>query len=106
MYFLITIYSAILSPKYIEIPGNEVFYMTYYEKLAALGLNIAYYRKLRFLTQEQFAEKANISISTVRKIENPNLFTGITFEKICRIADALGVTESALLDFRNPNGST
>lgn len=77
--------------------------MTYGEKLIALGLNIAYYRKLRLLTQEQPAEKAKVSISTIRKIENPNMFTGVTFEKICRLADALDVTESELLDFRKPN---
>lgn len=76
--------------------------MTYGEKLVALGLNIAYYRKLRFLTQEKLAEKANVSISTIRKLENPNLFMGITFDKICRLAVALDVTESELLDFRDP----
>ena len=74
--------------------------MTYGEKLIALGLNIAYYRKLRFMTQEQLAEKANISISTIRKLENPNIFIGITFEKMCLIANALDITESELLDFR------
>ena len=74
--------------------------MTYGEKLIALGLNIAYYRKLRLLTQEKLAEKANVSISTIRKLENPNLFMGIAFEKICRLATALDITESELLDFR------
>lgn len=74
--------------------------MTYSEKLIALGLNIAYYRKLRLLTQEQLAEKANVSISTIRKLENPNLFTGVTFEKLCSLSVALGITESELLNFR------
>ena len=74
--------------------------MTYGEKLIALGLNIAYYRKLRLMTQEQLAEKANISISTIRKLENPNIFICITFEKMCLIANALDITESELLDFR------
>ncbi len=76
--------------------------MTYGEKLIALGLNIAYYRKLRLLTQEKLAEKANISISTIRKLENPNMFIGVTFEKICRLANALDISESELLDFRKP----
>lgn len=74
--------------------------MTYSEKLIALGLNIAYYRKLRLMTQEKLAEKADISISTIRKLENPNLFTGVTFDKICKLAQALEITESQLLDFR------
>lgn len=67
--------------------------MTYSEKLIALGLNIAYYRKLRLLTQEKLAEKAEISISTVRKLENPNMFTGVSFEMICVLAAALEVTK-------------
>lgn len=74
--------------------------MTYSEKLIALGLNIAYYRKLRLMTQEKLVEKADISISTIRKLENPNLFTGVTFDKICKLAQALEITESQLLDFR------
>lgn len=76
--------------------------MTYGEKLIALGLNIAYYRKLRLLTQEDLAEKASVSISTIRKLENPNMFTGVTFEKICSLANALDISESELLDFRKP----
>ena len=32
----------------------------YRERYRALGLNIAYYRKLRGMTQEQLAEKAEI----------------------------------------------
>lgn len=74
--------------------------MTYREKLTALGLNIAYYRKLRLLTQDKLAEKADVSISTIRKLENPNEFLGVTFEKLCSLANALDVTESELLNFR------
>lgn len=74
--------------------------MSYYKKLLKLGLNIAYYRKYKFLTQEQLAEKAGISTSFVAKIENPNIFVGITFEKLCKIAGALDIKEMDLLDFR------
>lgn len=76
--------------------------MTYRDKLIAFGLNLAYYRKFKLLTQEQLAEKAKVSISTVRQLENPNMYTGVTFDKICRFADALGISESELLDFRIP----
>ena len=48
--------------------------MEYLDKLVALGLNVAYYRKLRLMTQEQLAEKAKISVSTIRKLENPSCF--------------------------------
>jgi transcriptional regulator with XRE-family HTH domain len=74
--------------------------VSYYKKLLKLGLNIVYYRKYKFLTQEQLAEKADISTSFVAKIENPNIFVGITFEKLCKIAGALDINEMDLLDFR------
>ncbi len=74
--------------------------MTYGEKLIALGLNIVYYRKLRLLTQEKLAEKANVSLSTIRKLENPNMFTGVSFEMICKISSALNISESELLNFK------
>lgn len=73
--------------------------MRYSEKLLRLGSNIAYYRKYRLLTQQELAEKANMSSSFITKLENPNIFIGITFEKLCKIAKALGVTEAELLDF-------
>ncbi len=76
--------------------------MKYSEKLLNLGLNIAYYRKYRSFTQEQLAEKTGISASFVTKLENPNIFIGITFEKLCRIANALNISEMDLLNFRNP----
>ena len=74
--------------------------MKYAEKMIAFGLNVAYYRKKQLMTQEQLAEKIHLSIGTIRRIENPNIYAGTTLETICRLADALHVTESALLDFR------
>ncbi len=74
--------------------------MKYRDKLIALGLNIAYYRKYRLLTQAELAEKAKVSVSTIQKLENANLYAGASFEVICKIAEALGVNESELLDFK------
>lgn len=75
--------------------------MKYREKLLKLGLNIAYYRKLKSYSQEQLAEKTGISVSFISKLENPNVFIGISFENICKISNALGIKESSLLDFRD-----
>lgn len=75
--------------------------MKYGDKMIAFGLNIVYYRKLKLLTQEQLAEKANVSIGTIQKLENPNLYAGTTLDTLCKIAGALQMTESELLDFRN-----
>ncbi len=41
----------------------------YKSRYRTLGLNIAYYRKLQGLTQEQLAEKAGIERSRISKTE-------------------------------------
>ncbi len=61
----------------------------YVERYRTLGLNIAYYRKLRGLTQEQLAEKAGIERSRVSKTEIA--WVGTSLDMIFRIADALEV---------------
>lgn len=67
----------------------------YKERYRVLGLNIAYYRKLRGLTQEQLAEKAGIDRSRVSKTEIAWVGTGL--DTIYRIADALDVEPYKLL---------
>lgn len=79
---------------------NDMIEVKYKDKLIALGLNVAYYRKYRLMTQAELAEKASVSVSTIQKLENANLYTRVSLETICKIADALGVSESDLLDFK------
>ncbi len=67
----------------------------YTERYRTLGLNIAYYRKLRGLTQEQLAEKAGIERSRVSKTEIA--WVGTSLDMIYRIADALEVEPYKLL---------
>ncbi len=67
----------------------------YTERYRTLGLNIAYYRKLRGLTQEQLAEKAGIERSRVSKTEIA--WVGTSLDMIFRIADALEVEPYKLL---------
>ncbi len=67
----------------------------YVERYRTLGLNIAYYRKLRGLTQEQLAEKAGIERSRVSKTEIA--WVGTSLDMIFRIADALEVEPYKLL---------
>ena len=54
-----------------------------------LGLNIAYYRKLKGLTQEQLAEKAGIERSRVSKTEIA--WVGTSLDMVFKIADALEI---------------
>ena len=56
-----------------------------------LGLTIAYYRKLRGITQLQLAESVNLSRTHISTLEAPNMPTSISLDKLMDIADALDV---------------
>lgn len=66
-----------------------------------LGLNIAYYRKLKGLSQLQLAEAVGISRTHISNIEAPNMPTSISLETLMDIADALEVPAEALFSFRH-----
>lgn len=67
----------------------------YKERYKTLGLNIAYYRKKRGLTQEQLAEKAGMERSRISKTEIA--WAGISLDMVFRIADALEIEPYKLL---------
>ena len=73
----------------------------YINKFRIIGLNIAYYRKLRGLTQLQLAELVNVSRTHISNIEAPNMPTSISLEKLLDIADVLNIPPSYLLDDRS-----
>ena len=64
-----------------------------------IGLNIAYYRKLKGLTQLQLSEKINISRTHMSNIEAPNIHTSISLETLLNIADVLDVPAMNFLSF-------
>lgn len=66
-----------------------------------LGLTIAYYRKLRGLTQAELAEATNLSRTHISNIEAPNGKTSISRNKLFDIADVLEVPVKDLFDFRD-----
>lgn len=66
-----------------------------------LGLTIAYYRKLRGLTQAELAEATNLSRTHISNIETPNGKTSISLNKLFDIADVLEVPVKDLFDFRD-----
>ena len=73
----------------------------YKQNFKIIGLNIAYYRKLKGLSQMQLAEKANISRTHLSNIEAPNMPTSISLETLFDIAEILEVPAAYLLSFRN-----
>lgn len=66
-----------------------------------LGLTIAYYRKLRGLTQAELAEATNLSRTHISNIEAPNGKITISLNKLFDIADVLEVPVKDLFDFRD-----
>ena len=68
------------------------------DRFIALGLNIALYRKLAGMSQEQLAEKASISRSHLSSIEAPNTVRPFSVEVLYNIADALGLRAGDLLN--------
>lgn len=67
-------------------------------KYRHLGLNIAYYRKERGLSQESLAELVNISRTHMSRIETADC--AVSLDVVFDICDALNVPPSKLFDFR------
>ena len=70
----------------------------YREQYIRFGLKIQYYRKLRGLTQEAFADKTGNSWSFVAKVESPTRAFGVSMETLFKIAEALEVPVSKLFE--------
>ncbi len=72
--------------------------MHQYNKYKQLGLNIAYYRKQRDLSQIQLAELINISRTHMSRIETADC--AVSLDVIFDICDALHIPPTKLFDFR------
>lgn len=69
------------------------------EKYKFLGLNIAYYRKEKGLSQSQLAELVNISRTHMSRIETADC--AVSLDVVFDICDALCIKPSKLFDFRD-----
>lgn len=76
--------------------SKKIKHKNYYTRL---GLNIAYYRKLKGLTQMALAEAVDISRTHMSNIEAPNMPTAISMELVFDIADVLEIPVKTLFDF-------
>lgn len=70
-----------------------------FEKYRALGLNIAYYRKQKRLSQEQLAELINISRTHMSRIETAEC--AVSLDVVFEICDVLDIKPNKLFDFRD-----
>lgn len=68
------------------------------EKYKKLGLNIAYYRKAKGLSQIQLAELINISRTHMSRIETADC--AVSLDVVFTICDVLDIPPSKIFDFR------
>ena len=73
----------------------------YESEYLQLGLKIAYYRKLRGLTQEQLAEKIDRTPAFIGHVEAPNISKSISLETLFDIAAALDIPPYKFLIFED-----
>ena len=82
--------------------GKEISF-TNRDRFIELGLTIAALRKMQGMSQEQVAEKANMSRSHLSSIEAPNIVRPFSLEILYNIADALNVRAGDLLNSSLPS---
>ena len=68
------------------------------DKYKYLGLNIAYYRKEKGLSQNQLAELVNISRTHMSRIETADC--AVSLDVVFDICDTLHINPHKLFDFR------
>lgn len=73
----------------------------YKMNLIKIGLKIAYYRKLRGMTQEELAEACDLSAGYVAQLEGPNSYFCPSLKTLFVIGEVLNVTVSKLVDIEN-----
>jgi len=73
--------------------------LMYGNEYMQLGLKIAYYRKLRGLTQEQLAEKIDRAAAFIGHVEAPNVNKAISLDTLFEIAKVLNVPAYKFLMF-------
>ena len=64
-----------------------------------LGLNIKKYRNKLSISQQELADRVNLSLNFIGKIEVA--FSKPSLETLIKIAEALEITVSELCDFNN-----
>ena len=64
-----------------------------------IGLKVAYYRKLKGLTQERLAEAMGVDTSFIGQIEAVNIYKAISLDTLFRISKALDTPPYKFLQF-------
>ena len=71
----------------------------YAENYRQIGLKIAYYRKLRGLTQEELAEQTGLTPAFIGHLEAPNIQKALSLDSLFDIASVLQIAPYKCLMF-------
>lgn len=71
----------------------------YANRYRQIGLKIAYYRKLRGLTQEELAEKVGLTPAFIGHLEAPNITKALSLDALFDISGVLEVSPHKFLMF-------
>ena len=71
----------------------------YERKYLQIGLKIAYFRKLRGLTQEQLAEQIDRTPAFIGHVEAPNINKAVSLDTLFDIASVLDIPAYKFLMF-------
>ena len=71
----------------------------YAEQYRQIGLKIAYYRKLRGMTQEELAEQVDLTPAFIGHLEAPNITKALSLDALFAIASILDVPAYKFLLF-------
>ena len=69
------------------------------ERYREIGFAVSYYRKHKNLTQEQLAERLDISRQHLGAIEAPNMARAFSLDLLFKIAEELEIEPYLLLKF-------
>ena len=73
----------------------------YTEQYRQIGLKIAYYRKLRGLTQEELAEQVGLTPAYIGHLEAPIISKALSLDTLFDIAAVLDVAPQKFLTFED-----
>lgn len=73
----------------------------YESEYLQIGLKIAYYRKLRGLTQEELAEKIDRTPAFIGHVEAPNVKKAVSLDTLFDISSVLDVPAYKFLIFED-----
>ena len=79
--------------------GDSFLKMEHSERYRKPGLRIAYFRKMKGLTQEQLAEKLGKSAGYIGAVEATNVDRAISLDFLFDLSDLLGVPAYRFLQF-------